>query len=92
MAGAIIYKAPELNWDATDLADQLSKFRQYCNLNFTGPYSKKSEKEKLVHFTVDWQAKARLLQQLGLGQRTTKRTKKNLRKSGSAAKNTSPRK
>ena len=38
MAGAISFETPELNWVATDLADKLAKFKQYCNLIFTGPY------------------------------------------------------
>ena len=53
MAGAISFKTPELNWDATDLADELAKFKQYCNLIFTGPYSKKSDKEQ-ASFILLW--------------------------------------
>ena len=46
MAGAISFKMLELNWDAKDLADKLAKLKQYCNLIFTSPYSKKSDKEQ----------------------------------------------
>ena len=45
MATATSFRTPEMNWDANDLADELAKFEQYCNLIFTGPFSKKSEEE-----------------------------------------------
>ena len=53
MATAMSFRTPEMNWDANDLADELAKFKQYCNLIFTGPFSKKSEKEQ-ASFILLW--------------------------------------
>ncbi len=35
-----------MNNDESDLRDELAKFKQYSDLIFSGPYSKKSEKEQ----------------------------------------------
>ena len=53
MATAAGFKTPEMNWDATDLRDELAKFKQYCDLIFSGPYSKKSPKEQAT-FILLW--------------------------------------
>ena len=53
MATAMSFRTPEMNWYANDLADELAKFKQYCNLIFTGPFSKKSEKEQ-ASFILLW--------------------------------------
>ena len=53
MATAMSFRTPEMNWDANDLADELAKFKPYCNLIFTGPFSKKSEKEQ-ASFILLW--------------------------------------
>ena len=42
------FKTPEMNWDATALRDELAKFKQYCDLIFSGPYSKKSARPRLL--------------------------------------------
>ena len=53
-------KTPEMKWDAADLRDELAKFKQYCDLFFqycdlifSGPYSRKTEKEQ-VSFILLW--------------------------------------
>ena len=53
MATAAGFKTPEMNWDATDLRDEFAKFKQYCDLIFSGPYSKKSPKEQAT-FILLW--------------------------------------
>ena len=53
MATAAVFKTPEMNWDATDLRDELAKFKQYCDLIFSGPYSKKLPKEQAT-FILLW--------------------------------------
>ena len=53
MAAAAGFKTPEMNWDATDLRDELAKFKQYCDLIFSGPYAKKSPKEQAT-FILLW--------------------------------------
>ena len=53
MANAAGFKSPEMNWDANDLQDELAKFKQYCDLIFSGPYSKKSAKEQAM-FILLW--------------------------------------
>ena len=50
---AMGFKTPEMNWDASDLQDELAKLKQYCDLIFSGPYSKKSEKEQ-ASFILLW--------------------------------------
>ena len=35
-----------MNWNATNLPDELAQFKQYCNLIFEGPFSKRTDKEK----------------------------------------------
>ena len=47
------FKTPEMNWDAADLRDELAKFKQYCDLIFSGPYSRKTEKEQ-ASFILLW--------------------------------------
>ena len=42
-----------MNWDAADLRDELAKFKQYCDLIFSGPYSRKREKEQ-ASFILLW--------------------------------------
>ena len=42
-----------MNWDATDLRDDSAKFKQYCDLLFSGPYSTKSPKEQAM-FILLW--------------------------------------
>ena len=53
MATAVGFKSPEMNWNATDLRDELVKFKQYCDLIFSRPYSKKSPKEQAT-FILLW--------------------------------------
>ena len=53
MATAAGFKTPEMNWDATDLRDELAKFKQYCDLIFSRPYSKKLPKEQAT-FILLW--------------------------------------
>ena len=53
MAAGAGFKTPDMNWDASDLRDELAKFKQYCDLIFSGPYSKKSEKEQ-ASFILLW--------------------------------------
>ena len=72
------------------IADELAKFKQYCNLIFTGPYSKKSDKEQASFISL-WIGRQGL-DCLTAWPGTTKRPKRILWKSGSASKNTSPRK
>ena len=43
----------ELERHLTDLRDELSKFKQYCNLIFSGPYPMKSAKEQAT-FVLLW--------------------------------------
>ena len=67
MATAAGFKTPEMNWDSTDLRDELATFKQYCDLIFIGPYSKKSAKElSHFHFTVDWKTRITNMQKLDL--------------------------
>ena len=47
------FKPPEMNWDATHLRDEFAKFKQYCELIFSRPYSKKTEKEQ-ASFILLW--------------------------------------
>ena len=47
------FKSPEMNWDPADLSDELAKFKQFCNLIFSGPYSQKMEKEE-ASFILLW--------------------------------------
>lgn len=47
------FKTPEMKWDAADLRDELAKFKQYCDLIFSGPYSRKTEKEQ-TSFILLW--------------------------------------
>jgi len=35
MATAAGFKIPEMNWDATNLQDELAKFKIYCDLIFS---------------------------------------------------------
>ena len=35
-----------MNWNATNLPDELAQFKQYCNLIFEGRFSKRTDKEK----------------------------------------------
>ena len=53
MAAGVGFKTPEMNWDASDLRDELVKFKQYCDPIFSGSYSKKSEKEQ-ASFILLW--------------------------------------
>jgi len=53
MANAGGFKTPEMNWDTTDLRDELAKFKQYCDLIFSGPYLKMSAKEQAT-FILLW--------------------------------------
>jgi len=53
MATAAGFKTPEMNWDATDLRNELAKFKQYYDLIFSGPYSKKSSNEQAM-FILLW--------------------------------------
>ena len=53
-------KTPEMKWDAADLRGELAKFKQYCDLFFqycdlifSGPHSRKTEKEQ-VSFILLW--------------------------------------
>ena len=52
-AAAAGFKTPEMNWDATDLRDELARFKQYCDLIFSGPFAKKSPKEQAT-FILLW--------------------------------------
>ena len=47
------FATPALNWEAPDLPNAFRSFRRYFNLIFEGPYSAKSEKEK-VTFLLLW--------------------------------------
>ena len=47
------FATPSLNWEVPDLPNAFRSFRQYCNLIFEGPYSAKSEREK-VTFLLLW--------------------------------------
>lgn len=53
MAVAMGFRTPEMNWDAADLPDEFAKFKQYCNLIFSGPFSKKTQKEQ-ASFILLW--------------------------------------
>ena len=52
------FKTPEMNWDAADLRDELAKFKQYCDLIFSWPYSWKTEKEQALFILlwIGWQS------------------------------------
>ena len=43
------FQTPSINWSSDNLPDAFSSFRQYCQLIFDGPYSTKSEKEKVTY-------------------------------------------
>ena len=47
------FATPSLNWETPDIPNAFRSFRQYCNLIFEGPYSAKSEREK-VTFLLLW--------------------------------------
>ena len=47
------FKTPEINWDVADLRDELAKFKQYCDLISSRPYSRKTEKEE-ASFILLW--------------------------------------
>ena len=50
---AMGFKTPEMNWDTADLRDELAKFKQYSDLIFSGPYSRKTDKEQ-ASFILLW--------------------------------------
>ena len=43
------FATPSLNWASEGLPDEFRSFRRYCELVFTGPYAKLSEKEKVTY-------------------------------------------
>ena len=47
------FTPPCMNWQAQDLPDEFARFKQYCNLIFQGPYSKKADEEK-ASFILLW--------------------------------------
>ena len=53
MATATGFRMPDINWDAKDLRDELAKFKQYCDLIFSRPYSKRSPEEQAT-FILLW--------------------------------------
>ena len=53
------FATPSLNWETPDIPNAFRSFRQYCNLIFEGPYSAKSEKEK-VTFLLLWTGRHRI--------------------------------
>lgn len=53
MAETTGFRTPEMNWHAADLPDEFAKFKQYCNLIFSGPFEKKTEKEQ-ASFILLW--------------------------------------
>lgn len=40
------FTPPTMNWQASDINEELATFKQYCNLVFHGPFSKKNNSEK----------------------------------------------
>ena len=53
MAVGVGTKTPDMNWDASDLRDELAKFKEYC-ANFQRAILKEvGERTSLVHFIVD---------------------------------------
>ena len=52
-----------MNCDAADLRDELAKFKQYCDLIFSGRaiLTENGERTSLVYLAMDWQARFRNL-------------------------------
>ena len=46
MATTVRFKISQMNFEVQDFRDEFAKFMQHCNLIFTGPYAKKTEKEQ----------------------------------------------
>ena len=46
MATSLGFTPPSMNWEVSNLPDELANFKQYCNLIFAGPFSKLTDKEK----------------------------------------------
>ena len=42
MPGSI---APDINWEAPNIREEIANLKQYCDLNLSGPHSRKSAKE-----------------------------------------------
>ena len=53
------FPRPSLNWESPDLPNAFRSFRQFCNLIFEGPYSARSEREK-VTFLLLWIGRHRI--------------------------------
>ena len=49
MAEAAGFTPPSMDWQAADLPDEFERFQQYCLLVFQGPFSDKSDKEKVAY-------------------------------------------
>lgn len=47
------FKISQMNFEAQDFRDEFAKFMQHCNLIFTGPYAKKTQKEQFF-FILLW--------------------------------------
>ena len=46
------FATPSMNWEAANLPDEFSRFRQYVQLIFDGPFSLKTEKEKSSYLLI----------------------------------------
>lgn len=44
-----VRKPPHMDWNDTNLPTAFKTFKQYCQLIFNGPLSKKEDKEKAIH-------------------------------------------
>ena len=49
MTAAAGFTPPVMDWNADDLPDELDRFSQYCELVFHGPFSEKTEKERVAY-------------------------------------------
>ena len=49
MAKALAFTPPKMDWEATNLPDELARFKQYCSLIFTGPFADLSDKERVSY-------------------------------------------
>ena len=47
------FSPPSMNWEAPNVAEEFRRFKQYCELIFDGPFSKKSKKER-ISFILLW--------------------------------------
>ena len=55
MATSLGFTPTSMNWEASNLPDELANFKQYCNLIFAGPFSKLTV---ILHSFVDRQIRS----------------------------------